>query len=364
MINILMVMLSFLFSFSCLAMEQTYLEREESLKQIQSDSTIKRERYILAIESGDGNTGIIPATILAKMEEALQYDCEEDALLACCFDIMAGTASASGIIPLALNTYIQQENQGLTEAYNLSRLYTTIDESKKTKAKVSTKTNMGFLAENLESFFGNNRLSNSPTHVFLSSSSYVFSSDKAKVDQSADYMMKDIARAFLIGETCNPIGEVKQGQDSDKIMLTEPAYIAAQEAQKLFPNDDLFIVTLGTGEAPRNFSSLNPIDLRKMTRASESTVSSIKSSEDQYQKSMTRLKKEMKEKGKEVTNVRIQLTLGAALIASDNLQSMKQGALYLTNPMNRGEYGDFKKITEKLIQTYKDKRKDKRLDLL
>lgn len=116
-------------------------------------------------------------------------------------------------------------------------------------------------------------------------------------------------------------------------------YSTPQKAREQFPKSNLFIVTLGAGEAPIDYSDF---------QRSPSVL---------YQQEMDKLAEEMRMLGLTLTHRRLQVTLDRSTLASRNIDAFKQAALSLANPMNPQGYPTFKEITDKLISTYKAKAK-------
>jgi patatin-like phospholipase/acyl hydrolase len=227
---------------------------------------------VLSIDGG-GIRGLIPAMILAKIEEMTSKPiCQ-------LFDLIAGT-STGGILSLAL-TVPSKDNKDMPahSAEDLIKLYT--DKGKKIFSsnifhKISSLDGVSeekYPATGIESvlkeYFGQSMLSDSLTHVLVPAyelglrSPFFFKSRHAKnpKKENHDFQMWQIARSTSAAPTYfEPykldIGD-KGGADyyafiDGGVFANNPALCAYAEAKVMFGNTpDILMLSLGTGKRTR-----------------------------------------------------------------------------------------------------------------
>jgi uncharacterized protein len=225
---------------------------------------------VLAIDGG-GIRGVIPATVLAEMENRTH------ARIAELFDLIAGT-STGGILALGL-VKPSAEDEGRPEysAADLAGLY------EKEGARIFPRSpfvEIGLagwpdveppkkqyeakgLESVLEDYFGNVRLSQAVTETLVTSyeletrEPWFFARHKALVDPAYDFPMRFVARATSAAptyfepeelSTMTPHGGLVDGG----VYANNPAMCAYVETKELYPDaDEVLVVSLGTGQHTR-----------------------------------------------------------------------------------------------------------------
>lgn len=230
---------------------------------------------VLAIDGG-GIRGLIPAMILAKIEEMTGKP------VCRLFDLMAGT-STGGILVLAL-TIPSKSNKSVPaySAENLISLYT--EKGKKIFSNNifhTTATAGGLLGEKypssginsvLKTYFGAALLSEALTPVLVSSyeiglrKPFFFKSRHAKnpLKENYDFLMWQVARATSAAPTYFepfriPIND-NGGADyytfvDGGVYANNPSMCAFAEAKAMFGNTaDIMVLSLGTGELTKTIA--------------------------------------------------------------------------------------------------------------
>lgn len=217
-------------------------------------------KTILSIDGG-GMRGIIPAVVLSHIEKYTgKRTCEM-------FDLIAGT-STGGLLALLL-ACPDQNGQSAYTANDSIRLYenegSTIFDLPLWK---KTQSLGGLLDERypsagiesvLESYLGDVRLSQSLTEVLVTSydierqNPFYFKSVKAKRDPENDFLMKEAGRATSAAPTyfepyklSTPNGNYMALVDGG-LIANNPSVCALVEAIKMWPGEDYFVISLGTG---------------------------------------------------------------------------------------------------------------------
>jgi len=216
---------------------------------------------ILAIDGG-GIRGIIPATILAKMEEKLGHPMWET------FDLIAGT-STGGIIAAAIGAGAKKG-----DAYTSAELVDLYVE------QGPTIFHRGFLTEAeqvfgpkyspepleavLRNFFGDSELKSAKTPLLISSydvqgnRTFFFKSEKAKAQDGAafNWKLREIARATSAAPTYFPPTQLRNEFHTYTLVdggvcVNNPAMAAYAEARRIYPDaKDFLVVSVGTGDRP------------------------------------------------------------------------------------------------------------------
>jgi patatin-like phospholipase/acyl hydrolase len=227
---------------------------------------MKRTIRVLSIDGG-GIRGIIPSLLLKEIEGLAQRPISH------LFDLIVGT-STGGLIALALTLPGEQggpvndaksligfyENQGkkifhiplwkrVESAWNL------LDEKYPDKG----------IERILSDFFMETRLKDAITPVMIPAYEiegrmpWFFRSSRAKVSESYDFPMRDVARAACAAPTYFSPKKLVSGNSSDYYSLIDggvfannPSMCAYVETRNMFPDrDDILLVSLGTGELTR-----------------------------------------------------------------------------------------------------------------
>lgn len=222
-------------------------------------------KKILAIDGG-GIRGIIPATVLTEIEKRTGKRCKD------MFDLIAGT-STGGILACGLTC---PENYS---AETLGKLYP--EEGPSIFAK-TIKHSLGSLfglsgpkyestgLENaMKKYFKDHLLSQSQTKLLItaydieSCKAFFFKSWEAAKDKEKEYDLRDVAQATASGPVFFP--PIDMYHDGTWIPLVDggmcannPAMCAYVEGIKLFKDEPLLMVSLGTG------SSLRPLNAVKV----------------------------------------------------------------------------------------------------
>jgi patatin-like phospholipase/acyl hydrolase len=229
-------------------------------------------RKILSIDGG-GIRGIIPAMVLEYLERETDQSCSN------IFDLIAGT-STGGILALGLTIPNEQGNpkyraEDLTELYfnegphifSRSKWYEIKSFGNISDAKYPSKG----IEEVLDEYFGDSRLKDAITDVLITSyeierrRAWFFKSHKARqpdLTGDFDFAMKDVARATSAAPTYfDPERIPANDDDSDYYAMVDggvfannPALCAYVEAKNLYPDDDIMVVSLGTGELTRRIA--------------------------------------------------------------------------------------------------------------
>nr|CAG4717988.1 unnamed protein product [Naegleria fowleri] len=247
-----------------------------------------KTRFVLSIDGG-GIRGIIPGSILASLEKEVIREIVKhfDQLgekppvhnfaLTSCFDLIAGT-STGGII--ALGSGISPNHSRFNFKYNasdLGDLYTNngsiifSKENKHNKLReflTSSRYDPSGLESVLTQYFGTYKLSDLVIPVLVTSFDLnrqelvVFDSEKAKPQGEltqrqlpSDYYLRDIALATSAAPTFFPIRTIESITDpSDKhdyidgaVTANNPTMLAYLKAKKLYPGDNIYVISLGCG---------------------------------------------------------------------------------------------------------------------
>jgi patatin-like phospholipase/acyl hydrolase len=212
---------------------------------------------VLSIDGG-GIRGIIPASILAALEQGVGRALHE------VFDLIAGT-STGGIIALGIGTtanggkpYRPADLVGLYlqngPAIFKKDLLTPV------KSFFGPKYSPDALERTLERFFGDTRLDSALTPLLVSSYDlatqlpYFFKSHKIAQGPSYNWKARQIARATSAAPTFFPPfrleGDGKEHALVDGgIFVNNPAMAVYAEARNLYPDaSEIFLVSVGTGD--------------------------------------------------------------------------------------------------------------------
>jgi patatin-like phospholipase/acyl hydrolase len=224
---------------------------------------------ILSIDGG-GVRGIIPATILAAIEERTGKRISE------LFDLIAGT-STGGILALGLTKPDpQQPEKPQFSARQLCQLYQEKiplifqDPQSWWGNLIGPKYKSFALQAVLKEAFEECRLKNSLSHVLIPCYDiehrvpYLFNSRLARIAPEHDFQMRDVALAASASPTVfHPVRFPRAGIAGRQICLVDggvfannPSICALSESKAENANNQksIFIVSLGTGKSHRTLS--------------------------------------------------------------------------------------------------------------
>jgi patatin-like phospholipase/acyl hydrolase len=224
---------------------------------------MERVFRILSIDGG-GIRGIIPATILASIEERTGKPISQ------LFDLIAGT-STGGILALGLT---KADSMGKPEfsAQDLCQLYQRdipdiFSSPQSWWGNLLRPKYRSFAFQRvLKNAFGEFRLKNALTDVLIPCYDiehrlpYLFKSRLAKLDTEFDFQMRDVALAASASPTLFHPVQFPRSRNGRAICLVDggvyannPALTAVSEIKSMYPgeNQKFFIVSLGTGKTTR-----------------------------------------------------------------------------------------------------------------
>lgn len=232
-------------------------------------SKVKNVRRILSIDGG-GVRGIIPATILAVIEERTGKP------IAQLFDLIAG-ASTGGILALGLtipSSAKQQEPQftarQLCQLYNEKIPFIFQNPQSWWGNLLGPKYTSFAFQEVLKECFAEYRLKNAVTDILIPCYDiehrlpYMFNSRLAKIAPQHDFQMRDVALAASASPTLfHPVRFPRTSKEGRLICLVDggvfannPSVCALSESRSIYRDDpeEYFIVSLGTGKSNRPLS--------------------------------------------------------------------------------------------------------------
>ncbi len=218
---------------------------------------------VLAIDGG-GIRGIIPAIILEAFEQALGKPLHE------VFDLIAGT-STGGIIALGLGTKCKGDgpysSRELLDLYVQNgpaifhrRLLTPLLQIFRPKYSPAA------LESILTKYFAGTDFSSALTNLLISSYDlesqlpFFFKSNRAAIDPSYDWKVRDIARATSAAPTFFPPFHLQRAERDyalvdGGVFVNNPAMAAYSEARRIFSNAPQYvIVRVGTGDRQDHIS--------------------------------------------------------------------------------------------------------------
>ncbi|MEA3557645.1 MAG: patatin-like phospholipase family protein, partial [Candidatus Thermoplasmatota archaeon] len=188
------------------------------------------------------------------------------------FDLVGGT-STGGLVALGL---LKPDERGKPEfkAEDLLELYEKNGERifhrsiwrmvESAWSLLDEKYNQKGIESVLDEYFGETRLKEAlkpiiiPAYEIESRSVWFFRSERAKYSENYDFPMKIVARAASAAPTYFEPEKVKEHKDLDYWALIDggvyannPGMCAYVEAKTMFPDKDILIVSLGTGELTR-----------------------------------------------------------------------------------------------------------------
>ncbi|MBA8755956.1 patatin [Wolbachia pipientis] len=222
-------------------------------------------KYILSVDGG-GIRGIIPAIILAEIEKRARKPISQ------IFDLMAGT-STGGIVVAGLCKKDQQGNpqysaNDLVELYQKYGSY--IFKSSFFRRSILSWFNCAqYPHKNIESilekYFGDDTLQNTLNNVLLTSydiqNNCPFFFKSWKEDRNF-IKLRDVLRAATAAPTYFAPKYLKINQKEmvlvdGGVFANNPAACAYASGKRLFPNDDILLLSIGTGRTDRSIEYAN-----------------------------------------------------------------------------------------------------------
>ncbi|WP_413110310.1 patatin-like phospholipase family protein [Thaumasiovibrio sp. DFM-14] len=216
-------------------------------------------KYILSIDGG-GIRGIIPALVLAELEK-LTGKASRDL-----FHLMCGT-STGGIIALGLSV---DKEQGLPySAVELSKIYRDRGTEIFARSFWQGVSSVGGLADEtyssdgleqvLEEYFSSDVMAAAKTRVMVTTYDIERRSPffiKSWKESTRSVKMRDAARATSAAPTyfepaLLTIENRRHALIDGGIFVNNPAVSAYAEAKKLYPDEEIKLLSLGTGELVR-----------------------------------------------------------------------------------------------------------------
>lgn len=223
-------------------------------------------RTVLSIDGG-GIRGIIPAVFLRSVEEITGKPCYR------LFDLIAGT-STGGILALALSVPNVVGNQPLT-AHECAKLYRYRGASIFSRSLWHRVLSLGgiiaekFPADGLETVlrktFGSSKLTNSLTHVLITTYDLERATPKL-FDETDNISITGVARGTSAAPTYFDPAKVDFDEDDYRALVdgglvaNNPTLCALARAHKLWPEEEIGVISLGTGTVP------NPVSYSKAKR--------------------------------------------------------------------------------------------------
>ncbi|WP_341817567.1 patatin-like phospholipase family protein [Wolbachia endosymbiont (group A) of Pherbina coryleti] len=227
-------------------------------------------KYILSVDGG-GIRGIIPAIILAEIEKRTRRTIAE------IFDLMAGT-STGGIVVAGL---CKKDNQGNPQysANDLVELYQEygayIFKSSFFRRSILSWFNYAqYPSKNIEyvlhKYFGDDILKNTLSNVLITSYDiqnncpFFFKSWK-----EGNIKLRDALRAATAAPTYFAPKYLKINQKEmvlvdGGVFANNPAACAYASGKRLFPNNDILLLSIGTGRTDRSIEYANSKRLGKI----------------------------------------------------------------------------------------------------
>jgi patatin-like phospholipase/acyl hydrolase len=216
---------------------------------------------ILSIDGG-GIRGIIPAQVLAEIEEQTGKPTAE------LFDLIAGT-STGAIIALALTTpdadgkpmwaakdlvnLYEREGPNIFRRNIFRRLFTG-------SGVLASKYSARNLEGALDHYLGETQLSEALCDVLIpvydteNRKAFFFRSDRARTNPDKDFPMHEVARAATAAPTYFPAAEIENPTTRRRFTLVDggvfannPAMCAWADAESMELGHDVLLLSLGTG---------------------------------------------------------------------------------------------------------------------
>ncbi|QTG98245.1 patatin-like phospholipase family protein [Wolbachia endosymbiont of Rhagoletis indifferens] len=220
------------------------------------------KKYILSVDGG-GIRGIIPAIILAEIEKRARKPIAE------IFDLMAGT-STGGIVVAGLckKDKPQYSANDLVEFYQEYGSY--IFKSSFLRRSIFSWFNCAQYSHKniefvLDKYFGDDTLQNTLSNVLLTSydihNNHPFFFKSWKEDRNF-IKLKDALRATTSAPTYFAPKYLKINHKETVLVdggvfANNPAACAYASGKRLFPNDDILLLSIGTGRTDRSIEYAN-----------------------------------------------------------------------------------------------------------
>ena len=220
---------------------------------------------VLSIDGG-GIRGIIPAIVLAELERATGRPVADT------FDLIAGT-STGGILALALTMkgddgrprWSADEMIGLYEEQGPNIFDRSIwDRIRSVEGLLDEKYPPEGMETAFATYLGDARLSEALTEVLVTAyeieqrTTYFFKSAKARADERDDFPIREAAQATSAAPTYFEPVRIERGHGRPDLALVDggvfannPAMCAYAEALKDEGDDEITLLSLGTGELTR-----------------------------------------------------------------------------------------------------------------
>lgn len=217
-------------------------------------------KYILSVDGG-GIRGIIPAIILAEIESRIKKPISQ------IFDLMAGT-STGGIIVAGLckSNKLQYSANDLVELYQEYGAY-IFQASLWRKSIASWLSGSQYSYKNMEfilnKYFGESTMADVASNLLLTSydihnnCEFFFKSWKEE-----NIKLKDALRATTAAPTYFTPKRLKISQ-TERVLIdggvfaNNPAACAYASAKRLFRNDEIILLSIGTGGTDRSIKYAN-----------------------------------------------------------------------------------------------------------
>ncbi len=243
--------------------QETQPDKREQVNKI--NKYLNMTKYILSVDGG-GIRGIIPAIILAEIEKRARKTISQ------IFDLMAGT-STGGIVVAGLCKKDEQGNpqysaNDLVELYQEYGAY--IFKSSFLRRSIFSWLNCAqYPHKNIESilekYFGDDTLQNTLSKVLITSydihNNRPFFFKSWKEDRNF-IKLKDALRATTASPTYFVPKYLKINQKEmvlvdGGVFANNPAACAYASGKRLFPNDDILLLSIGTGRTDRSIEYVN-----------------------------------------------------------------------------------------------------------
>ena len=213
-------------------------------------------KRVLSIDGG-GIRGVIPAVICREIENNLEVR------LASLFDVIAGT-STGGILAMGLAVPGLGNNaSSLPNFYFKHGSQIFSDPSNRITQLWASKFNNDELKKAVSGVFGSVRISQAETELFITSYDtqlrrpVYFTRSKAKRDKSADLEMKDIAMGTSAAPMIFPAHSSGEKVLIDGgVVANNPACLGFAHAKRLWPDDEVMLLSIGTGAITRPLMGL------------------------------------------------------------------------------------------------------------